>query len=620
MFSIFEKITRSALNLIDPYVPSDTPPTNSVWRYIKDNLKPMRKAMALSLVLTVIAACVEVWLISYAGKLIDTLAQTTPEQIWEAHGGELMLAALAVLLVRPLSQCARHVVNDISISCNIANLFRWRGHQHLSKQSVGWFQDDLAGRTSVRLVDLGNQASYIIGGLLNAVAFGLVYMIGMIILMAQTDIRLALPLVLWVALYMGIMIRIIPRMVKAQRKFFSAKSALVGNVVDSFSNFDTLKLFSRREDIAEDHKVSLELTREKLFLSRQISISMNTIVVLLEGLIMVGFIGYGVWLWSVGAGTIGLIGSAIALSLRITSLAEWVLNEVWRIFESVGNLQESLKTVAQPITIPEHDDAKDLVVTGGQITLEGLNHQYGTGRGGLNDVSIKLGAGEKVGLVGRSGAGKSTLVNLILRFYEAEKGTILIDDQDIRTVDQDSLRSAIGMVSQQAALLNRSVYDNIAMGKAGATRDEIMAAAKKAKADDFISELKDSKGRTGYDAHVGERGVKLSGGQRQRIALARVFLKNAPILILDEATSALDSEVEAEIQAELQAVMKGKTVIAIAHRLSTIAQMDRILVLEEGQVVEDGSHDELVKQDTRYAGFWKRQSGGFIGADEVEVA
>ncbi|MCV2403429.1 ABC transporter ATP-binding protein/permease [Marinomonas sp. C2222] len=616
MFGLFEKVTRGALGLIDPYTPADVAPSYSVWGYIKSNLQPLYKIMAVSLVLTVIAACIEVWLISYAGKLIDTLAQSTPQEMWQAHGGELILAAVAVLLIRPLSQCARLMVNDISISCNIANLYRWRAHQHLSKQSVGWFQEDLAGRTSVRLVDLGNHVSWIVCGMLNAVAFGLVYMLGLIVLMAQTDIRLALPLVLWVALYMGIMIRIIPRMVKAQRKFFSAKSALVGNVVDSFSNFDTLKLFSRREDISADHKVSLELTREKLFLSRQISLSMNTIVVLLEGLIMVGFIGYGVWLWMVGAGTIGLIGSAVALSLRITSLAEWVLNEVWRIFESVGNLQEALKTVAQPITIPEHTDAKELVVSGGQITLENLYHQYGTERGGLNGVSVALGAGQKVGLVGRSGAGKSTLVNLILRFYEAEKGTVFIDGQDIRTLDQDSLRGAIGMVSQQAALLNRSVYDNIALGKVGATRDEIIAAARKAKADDFIQQLKGGKGRTGYDAHVGERGVKLSGGQRQRIALARVFLKNAPILILDEATSALDSEVEAEIQETLEEVMQGKTVIAIAHRLSTIAQMDRILVLEEGLVVEDGTHDELVKQDTRYAGFWKRQSGGFIGADE----
>jgi ATP-binding cassette subfamily B multidrug efflux pump len=621
MTNLFEKITRGALGLIDPYVPSDTPPSHTVWGYIKANLQPMRNAMLLSLVLTVIAACIEVWLISYAGKLIDTLAETTPQEIWKAHGRELSFAAVAVLLIRPLSQCARHMVNDIGISCNIANLYRWRAHQHLTKQSVGWFQDDLAGRTSVRLVDLGNQASYIVCGMLNAVAFGLVYMLGMIVLMAQTDIRLAIPLVLWVVLYMSIMIRIIPRMVTAQRKFFSAKSALVGNVVDSFSNFDTLKLFSRREDISKDHKVSLELTREKLFLSRQISLSMNTIVVLLEGLIMVGFIGYGVWLWSVGAGTIGLIGSAVALSLRITSLAEWVLNEVWRIFESVGNLQESLKTVAQPITIPEHPDATELAVSGGQITLKDLHHQYGNDRGGLNGVSVRLGAGEKIGVVGRSGAGKSTLVNLILRFYDAEKGSIVIDGQDIRTVDQDSLRSAIGMVSQQAALLNRSVYDNIALGKADATFEEIMAAARKAKAHEFIEELKDNKDRTGYEAHVGERGVKLSGGQRQRIALARVFLKNAPILILDEATSALDSEVEAEIQASLQEVMEGKTVIAIAHRLSTIAQMDRILVLEDGLVVEDGSHAELVKQDTRYAGFWKRQSGGFIGADDaVEVA
>lgn len=296
-----------------------------------------------------------------------------------------------------------------------------------------------------------------------------------------------------------------------------------------------------------------------------------------------------------------------------------MLEAVWRIFESVGNLQESLKTISQPVTIPEHPNATRLNIQNGQITIADLHHKYGTGKGGLNGVDFTIKPQEKVGLVGRSGAGKSTLVNLILRFYEAEQGTIMIDGQDIRSVDQDSLRAAIGMVSQQAALLNRSVMDNIILGREGAVEADVISAAKKAKAHDFIMTLQDSKGRTGYQAHVGERGVKLSGGQRQRIALARVILKDAPILILDEATSALDSEIEAEIQTSLEEIMVGKTVIAIAHRLSTIAQMDRILVMEDGVIVEEGSHDTLLQQENRYAAFWKRQSGGFIGADEDET-
>ncbi|WP_417522638.1 ABC transporter ATP-binding protein [Marinovum sp.] len=607
-------LTRRALNLSDPYVHGNgAAPAARVWPYLRSHLPPLRRVLVLSVIVTILAASVEVWLISYAGTLIDMLADTPPAEIWAQHSRSLSFAAVMVILLRPLTQFARFAINDIGFSCNVANLFRFRAHDHLTRQSVGWFQEDLAGRTASRLVLMGNYASDAIYQTINALAFGFVYVIGVVLLLAGTDIRLAIPLFVWMALYIALMAVIVPRMIRAMEAFSAAKSGLLGKVVDTFSNFDTVSLFARRADLEADHMVSLEDTRETLFHARQIGLALRTVTVWLEGVIMAGIVGYGIWLWSQGSASIGLVSAAVALSLRITTMAEWILEAVWRIFEQVGSIREALHTIAQPLVIPCDADAPELQVTAGAITVAGARHHYGKGRGGLRDVDLQIAPGEKVGLVGPSGAGKSTLVNLILRFYEPEGGEIRIDGQDIRKVDPESLRRAIGMVSQQAALLNRSVRENLTIGQEGLTQAQIEAAAREARAHDFICELKDSKGRTGYDAHVGERGVKLSGGQRQRIALARVLLKDAPILILDEATSALDSEVEAEIQAELTRAMRDKTVIAIAHRLSTIAEMDRIVVLDEGRIVESGTHRELLAAGQLYATLWNRQSGGFIG-------
>jgi len=614
---LYDRMTRAVLNLVSPYTAADSEPPAKVWPYIVSHLKPLKTALIFSLMATAAAAGLEVWLIGYAGQLIDMVSETPPQEIWQTQGDNLLLVAIVVLLLRPLLQFARHSANEIGLDCNIANLLRWRAHGHLSQQSVGWFQEDLAGRTTSRLIDIGNHAARIIYESLNAIAFGLVYMIGIVTLMAGADIRLAVPLFIWLVLYITVIMVIIPRMIKAQRRFQATRSALVGQVVDCFSNFDTVKLFSDSEVIAADHKISLEDTRQTLFRTRQLGVGLRTIVMLLEGVITIGFVGYSIWLLSVGAATIGLVASALALTFRITALAEWVIDAVWVIFLNVGNLGDSLKTIAQPLVIPPKKDAPDLTVKSAAIDITGLYHQYGTGHGGLSGIDLSIAAGEKIGLVGASGAGKSTLVNLMLRFFEAEKGSIRIDGQDIRDVEQDSLRASIGIVSQQASLLNRSVRANIALGREDFTDAQIEAAAKQARAHDFILELKDKNGNSGYDAHVGERGIKLSGGQRQRIALARVILKDAPILILDEATSALDSKVEADIQAALEDVMRDKTVIAIAHRLSTIAQMDRIIVLKEGQVIEQGTHDEMLKQDGLYAEFWRHQSGEFLSAEEV---
>lgn len=616
MNNLYSRFTNAALNLVEPYTSTSKPPSSQVLQYLKSHLEPLRLVLVLSVCLTVFSASIEVWLIGYAGRLIDTLAVIPPSEIWSKHGLELLGVALVLLLLRPGFQLARHAVNDIGFNCNVATLIRWRAHDHLSRQSVGWFQEDLTGRTATRLVDIGNHAADIIYNSLNTLAFGLVYMVGIVVLMAGTDIRLALPLFVWLALYIGLLVLAIPRMVRAQQRFQGAKSALLGGVVDTFSNIDTLKLFASREHVVSDHRIGLEATRVALFKTRQIGVSLRTSITVLEGVIMVGFVGYGIWLWSIGVASIGLVGAAVALSLRITTMADWMFDAVWMVFLRVGSLREALKTVAHPIAIPETKNAGPLVVSGGEIKITEARHHYGLGSGGLDGVTTTIRSGEKVGLVGRSGAGKSTLVNLILRFYELEDGKIEIDAQQITSVEQDSLRAAIGMVSQQAALLNRSVRENIALGMSDVTQAQIETAAKDARAHEFILQLKDGLGRTGYDAHVGERGIKLSGGQRQRIALARVILKNAPILILDEATSALDSDVEAQIQSALESVMRDKTVIAIAHRLSTIAQMDRILVLNEGKIVEDGTHEQLLSANRLYAQFWARQSGGFMGIDK----
>ncbi|MBU2992093.1 ABC transporter ATP-binding protein [Octadecabacter sp. 1_MG-2023] len=617
MFGAYEWVTRRVLNLVDPYVHgTGETPSSRVWPYLRSHLRPLRSVLVLSIFVTILAASMEVWLISYAGKLIDMLADTSPAEIWQTHGWSLIFAAVMIILIRPLSQFARHSVNEFGLSCNSANLFRWRAYDHLTRQSVGWFQEDLAGRTASRLVLMGNYAGDVIFHALNALAFGLVYMVGVVTFMAGIDIRLAIPLFVWLALYVTLMTLIVPRMVRSMETFMAAKSALLGGVVDVFSNFDTVSLFARRKDIEEDHKDSLEATREKLFLTRQISVGMRTITVWLEGVIIVGFVGYGIFLWSQGAASIGLVSAAMAMSLRITTMADWVSEAVWSIFQQVGSVREALRSISQPLAIPSADTLPDFEMKGGEIIINDAHHHYGKGKGGLDGINLTIRAGEKIGLVGPSGAGKSTLVNLILRFYEPEDGQIKIDGQDVRSVNLESLRNAIGMVSQQAALLNRSVRDNIALGQPDIMQSQIESAARRAHAHDFICDLTDSNGRTGYDAHVGERGVKLSGGQRQRIALARVFMKDAPILILDEATSALDSEVEAEIQSSLQTVMQGKTVIAIAHRLSTIAEMDRIIVIKDGTIVENGTHQDLLNADQLYASLWNRQSGGFIGAED----
>lgn len=429
-----------------------------------------------------------------------------------------------------------------------------------------------------------------------------------------------LPLVGWLALYGFLVHWTVKRVQPASKAASDARSLVTGRVVDAYTNIHSVKLFAHNTREVEYAKEAIEHARQTFQNEMRIYTVMDVVLTLLNGLLIVAVVGWAFWLWMQGQASVGVVAAATALTLRLNAMTGWIMWALTSFFRQLGVVAEGMETIAQPITLVDAKDAKPLDMQEGRIELRELSHHFGRDSGGLDRISLNVQPGEKIGLVGRSGAGKSTLVKLLLRFYDAEKGQILIDGQDISKVTQDSLRDRIGMVQQDSSLLHRSVRDNILYGKPEASEAQMLEAAKKAEAHDFILDLQDPQGRTGYDAHVGERGVKLSGGQRQRITLARVILKDAPILLLDEATSALDSEVEAAIQETLYGMMEGKTVIAIAHRLSTIAHMDRIVVLDQGRIVEEGGHAELLAQGGLYARFWSRQSGGFINADEDEAA
>lgn len=613
MFRLFE-------NLIDPYVPYDEvdrPPTK-LWPFMRDYSKPFKKVFVLAAAFSVIVAFVEIGLIYYMGRVVDLLNEGTPSEVFATYGLELILLALFILFLRPALQAIDVLILNNAILPNYGTLYRWRAHKQVLRQSVGWFENDFAGRIANRIMQTPPAAGDAIFQVFDAIAFALAYIIGAAILLSENDPRLAIPLVIWLVLY-GILVKwTMSRVGPASKAASDARSMTTGRVVDSYTNIQSVKLFAHHDREVEFAKEAIEKTRQTFAREMQIYTLMDVMLVALNGLLIVGVVGWAIWLWAQGTASVGSVAAASALTLRLNAMTGWIMWALSTFFRSLGIVAEGLETIAQPISLVDAPDAKPLQLSKGKIELRNLTHHYGRSSGGLEALSLKIEPGQKVGLVGRSGAGKSTLVKLLLRFYDAESGQVLIDGQDIATVRQDSLRSNIGMVSQDSSLLHRSVRENILYGRPSASEDEMIAAAKRAEAHDFIIDLSDPEGRTGYDAQVGERGVKLSGGQRQRIALARVILKDAPILVLDEATSALDSEVEAEIQNTLYGLMEGKTVIAIAHRLSTIAHMDRIVVLEDGKIIEDGTHSELLTLNGLYAGFWTRQSGGFLNTRAAE--
>jgi ATP-binding cassette subfamily B multidrug efflux pump len=559
-------------------------------------------------------ALVEIGLIYYMGWVVDALSGD-PAQVWQNHGAFLIALALFILVLRP----GLHVVNVLlmnnTILPNYGTLFRWRAHRHVLRQSVGWFENDFAGRIANRIMQTPPAAGEAVFQVFDAITFSLAYLLGAWVLLAQADLRLSVPLLGWFLLY-GVLIRwTIKRVGPASKASSDARSTVTGRVVDAYTNIHSVKMFAQGNEELGYAKTAIEATRQTFQVEMRISTLMEIGLVVLNGLLIVGVVGWALALWMQGEASIGVVAAATALTLRLNAMTGWIMWALSSFFRQLGVVSEGMETISQPIEMVDTSRAQPLTITEGKVEVQGLSHHYGRQSGGLSDVSFTIRPGEKIGLVGRSGAGKSTLLKLLLRFYDIETGQIMIDGQSVSDVTQDSLRGQIGMVQQEGALLHRSIRDNILYGRADAGDQAMIQAARQAKAHEFILNLQDLEGRTGYDAHVGERGVKLSGGERQRISLARVVLKNAPILLLDEATSALDSEVEAAIQQTLYQMMTGKTVIAIAHRLSTIAQMDRILVMEQGRIVEDGTHADLLAKRGLYAGFWNRQSGGFIDID-----
>lgn len=613
MFRYFE-------NLVDPYTDytqDDTPP-RKLYPFLKAYAEPFRRVFVVTAIGAVLAAAAEVWLIYYLGRLIDILSRAEPAEAWAAHGKELVVVALFVLLVRPVVHVLQIALLNQAILPNFGTLVRWRAHRHVLRQSIGWFENDFAGRIANRIMQTPPAAGEVVFQLFDAIAFSIAYIVGAAFLLGEADPRLIVPMLVWLIPYLLLVRWVIRRIGPASEAASAARSAVTGRVVDAYTNIHSVKMFAHHDREIDYAKEAIEESRKTFQAEMRLYTIMDVALVAMNGVLIVGVVGYAIWLWLGATATIGVVAAATALTLRLNAMSGWIMWAVSNFFRNLGVVAEGMETIAQPVTLVDRAEARPLAPGAGEIRIEHLSHHYGRDAGGLRDVSLTIAAGQKVGLVGASGAGKSTLVKLILRFYDPEAGCIMLDGQDITGVTQDSLRLQIGMVQQDSALLHRSVRENILYGRPDATEAEMIAAARKAEAHDFILDLEDSEGRRGYDARVGERGIKLSGGQRQRIALARVILKDAPILLLDEATSALDSEVEAVIQRALDSAMEGKTVIAIAHRLSTIARMDRIVVMQDGRIVEDGTHDGLLGQSGLYARFWVRQSGGFLTPEAAQ--
>lgn len=613
---VFERIEAMVDPFADyPMVTPDTRPT----RFVLSHLGPFRRVMIWAGILGSVVAVLELGLIWYAGRMVD-LMTAGPTNFWADHGAEVALAAIILLLLRPVTLAFNAALLFAGISTNMLVQVRWRAHRHLLGQPVGYFQNDFAGRLANRVMSTGvavEDSSFL---LFEAFWQAAAFAIAVLVLLAGMDLWLALPFAAWIGAFVGFALWFAPHAGKAAEKHSYANSRVTGRIVDSYSNIETVKLFAHAE--REQRFARSALKRQRLrfgALMRVFAVQQGAMAAFNSAAMLI-VIGPALWLWTNGTLTIGEVSATIAMALRLNTMTVWIMWMIVRVFEHLGTIREGLQSIGVAQTVTDLPNAPDLQVKGGEIAFQNLSHHYGKGFGGLNGITLTVPAGQKVGLVGPSGAGKSSLVNLLLRLRDVESGTITIDGQDISTVRQDSLRAAIGFVTQDSSLLHRSVRDNILYGRPDATEAQMIAATKKAEAHEFVLNLRDSAGRNGYDALVGERGVRLSGGQRQRIALARVILKDAPVLVLDEATAALDSEVEAAIQSTLYGMMEGKTVIAIAHRLSTIAKMDRIIVMEHGRVIEDGTHAALLALNGTYARFWARQSGGFIGSDAVPQA
>jgi ATP-binding cassette subfamily B multidrug efflux pump len=606
MFKFFERLLATTTIPEQP-----VPPVGLVAFYWHFASQAKRLFVAL-FVVGFVVALLDVTIPVFIGKIVTLVSNSKPDDLLTDAWPMLLGMAAVMLILRPLTFVTQHLLMNQAIAANVSNRIRWQNHWHVVRQSFSFFQNDFAGRIATRVMQTGPAIRESLVALLTAVWFILVYGTSSLILLANADLWLALPVTIWFACYLAMLRYFVPRMRDRSKTMSETRSMLTGRVVDTYTNILTVKLFARAkdEDAYVRDAIDQHSTRfhESLRLNTMFALSLTT----LNALLITATGAFAIVLWRHGNISVGTVAMALPMTTQIVAASGWVAWQVTGIFENVGVVQEGMMTIARPHTLIDKADAPELVVTRGAVHFDDVRFGYGRDSGLIDGLNLDIKPGEKIGLIGRSGAGKSTLVNLLLRFFDVEGGRILIDGQNIADVTQESLRSQISVVTQDTSLLHRSIRNNIRYGKPGATEAEIVEAAQMAHAHDFILELEDQLGRRGYDAHVGERGVKLSGGQRQRIAISRVILKDAPVLVLDEATSALDSEVEVAIQSSLGALMHGKTVIAIAHRLSTIAMMDRLVIMDRGTIVEQGTHDSLLRAGGHYASLWRHQSGGFI--------
>jgi ATP-binding cassette subfamily B multidrug efflux pump len=603
--------------LILPLVESPvTRPPDTLLAFYRHFLAPVKGTIVAVLLIALLTAVTEMGLFVFLGWIVDRATTTPKEAFFHLYWPELIGMALVIVALRPLNAILSRSFGQLGLMPALTFSVRWQSYRYVLRQSLSFFQNDFAGRIAQKVLQTGPSLRDTVNGLIDGIWTLTIYVGGTIWLFTTIDAWLIAPIAAWTAAYVLVIIYLVPPVRLRSAAVAEANSGLSGRIVDGYSNIQSVKLFAHaeREDAFayEGFRTHLDAYRRFTLTVANLQVTLTVI----NGLLIFSVGGLSLWLWSVDAITVGAIALATSLVIRLNQMSGMIIRTITSLFESVGTVQNGMQTISRPYSIVDAPDARPLAIARGEIRFDDISFHYGRPSGLIDHLSLTVKPGERVGLVGRSGAGKSTLVNLLLRFYDLQGGRILIDDQDIAHVTQESLRAGVGVVTQDTSLLHRSIRDNIRYGRPDASQAEIEAAAARAEATEFIEGLRDLGGRSGYDAHVGERGVKLSGGQRQRVAIARLLLKDAPILILDEATSALDSEVEATIQEQLYGLMGGRTVIAIAHRLSTIAVLDRLVVMDKGRIVETGTHQQLLQRDGLYASLWRRQSGGFLGLDE----
>ncbi|KGE01102.1 ABC transporter ATP-binding protein [Rhizobium sp. YS-1r] len=614
---------RTFENWIKPFDRrDDLKPPEDVFAFIWFYISQAKAPFLVMLVLGGLTAAIEAALFWFVGRLVDILATVKPGDGWHGllaqHGAELFGMLVLIGVVRFLVTLLTALTDQQIITPGFYNLVRWQSYLHVARQSLTFFQNDFSGRIVTKVWSGGQAVGDLVTSLMESVWFVCIYSVSMLLLVGGLDWRLAVVVCLWVFIFSLLARYFVPRIRYHSRETAEAASMLNGRMVDAYSNIQTLRLFGRDEANDRYMREGFDIYQRTLIMFTRFITGVRASMALLSGVMITSMAALCIHLWLSGKISAGAVAFTLALVLRLNFLLGRLMTQFNGIMRNFGTVQNAAELISQPIGLVDAPNAAELVVKRPEIRFENVSFHYGRKGGVIDNLSLTIRPGEKIGIIGRSGAGKSTLVNLLLRFYDLEGGRILIDGQDISKVTQESLRTRIGMVTQDTSLLHRSIRDNILFGRPDAAEAQLLEAASKAEADKFIAALEDQRGRKGFDAHVGERGVKLSGGQRQRIAIARVMLKDAPILVLDEATSALDSEVEAAIQSNLERLMQGKTVMAIAHRLSTIAALDRLIVMDEGRIIEEGSHDELIARGGLYAELWARQSGGFLAADAAQ--